>query len=445
MRDIVSGARLKLLAEDRDILLGRGRPDQHAIAARSVHFLDHEVFQIVEHIGQRLGFRTAPCFHVFQKRALAGVEFDDLGHVAVNCLVVGNPRARRVGDGDPARAIDIHDPRHAKRAFRVEVQRVEEIVIDTTVKHVDRFVACGGAHRDAPVNHAQIVPFDKLHPHCISKEGMFVIGRIVDARRQHRDDRIAGAGRGRASRQRPAQFRGIILHRLHAVLRKQFGEHLEHRLAVFQHVADARRRACVVLKHVELARAGAHKVDAHNIGIDTARRLHPDHLRQEGVVAADHFRRNAPRLDDLLRVVDVVQEGVDRAHPLFDAARQAVPLCPRNDARDNVKRDQPFFGLGLAIDVEGDAGEAEQLLGLALLVPQAFGVFLREPAVEVPVRLAKRVVRAPHFIKADRCIHICAFPKSAAGFIIGKWRGCSMARGQNGPKDAPKSAASPKS
>jgi hypothetical protein len=41
-------------------------------------------------------------------------------------------------------------------------------------------------------------------------------------------------------------------------------------------------------------------------------------------------------------VVDVVQEGVDGAHALFDARATAFAIRARDDARHDVEGDQPF-------------------------------------------------------------------------------------------------------
>jgi hypothetical protein len=139
--------------------------------------------------------------------------------------------------------------------------------------------------------------------------------------------------------------------------------------------------------------------------IDAARRLDPDHVGQKGIVAADHLFGDAARLHDLLLVVDVVQKGVDRAHTLFDPARQPRPFRARDDARDDVEGDKPLLGLGLAIDVEGDARQAEKLLCLALLGAQAFGVLAVEPVVKAAVGRAQARIRAPHFVEDFRFAH----------------------------------------
>ena len=145
------------------------------------------------------------------------------------------------------------------------------------------------------------------------------------------------------------------------------GKELHHRLAVLQHVGDAGRRARIVLEHEELVLAGAHDVDADDVGVDAGRRPHADHLGQERLVPGDQLLRDAAGAQDFLAVVDVVEEGVERLHALLDALRQPPPFGAGNDARHDVEGDQPFGRLGLAIDGEGDAGLAENPLGVAHL------------------------------------------------------------------------------
>src|SRR6185369_17691487 len=101
--------------EGCDLLAGGGGPDQHAVAARPVDFLDHEFGQIVEHVGETVGLRAAPGGNVLEDRLLAGVEFDDLRHERIDRLVIGDAGARGIGDGDPAGTVDVHDPGHAER------------------------------------------------------------------------------------------------------------------------------------------------------------------------------------------------------------------------------------------------------------------------------------------------------------------------------------------
>ena len=122
---------------------------------------------------------------------------------------------------------------------------------------------------------------------------------------------------------------GIVLDRPHLDPLEQLREQLHHRLAVLQHVGDARRRARIVLQHVELVFADAHDVDADDVGVDAARRPDPDHLGQEGLVLGDQLARHAAGAQDLLAVIDVVEEGVERLHALLDALRSAAAIRSR--------------------------------------------------------------------------------------------------------------------
>ena len=50
-------------------------------------------------------------------------------------------------------------------------------------------------------------------------------------------------------------------------------------------------------------------------------------------------------LEDALLVVDVVQEEVQRADALLQAAFQQSPFVRRDDARDQVEGENPFRAL----------------------------------------------------------------------------------------------------
>ncbi|MNN16609.1 hypothetical protein D3C81_1297540 [compost metagenome] len=109
-------------------------------------------------------------------------------------------------------------------------------------------------------------------------------------------------------------------HRRHPVAREQLREQPHHHLAVFKHVRDAGRHPEVVLQHVELALAGAHHVDAGHVGVDVARHVDAEHLRPVLRVVVDLVGRNHTGADDVLAVVDIVDEPVQRGHALAQAA-----------------------------------------------------------------------------------------------------------------------------
>ena len=364
-----------------------------------MHFLDHQFGQIVEHIGKRVGLRAAPGRHIGQDRLFAGIEFDDLGHEAVDRLVIGDARARRVGDGDPAGAIDVHDPGNAEHALRIERQGIEIIVIDPAIDHVDRLPALGRAHGHAPAFDFEIAAFDQLGAHLVGQESMLEIGRIVNARREHRHRRLVpGKGRRGTGGQTARQPPGIVRYLAHAHLSKQLGKHRHHRLAVLQHVGDPRRRARVVFQNHEIVFAGTDEIDPDDMGIDPARRREPGHLRKIGGIVAQQPFGHAPGADDFLTMVKVVQKGVERAHPLLDPARQLAPLARGDDPRHRVKRDQPFFGVGGAIDVERDPGSPKKSLCLDTLALQQAGRLCIEPLAIPGISRAHRAIGFKHLV-----------------------------------------------
>lgn len=74
-----------------------------------------------------------------------------------------------------------------------------------------------------------------------------------------------------AGGKRTAQVFGVIADRLNLDLAEKFREYLQYRLAVFQHVRNASRCACIVFKNKEIIFACAHNVGANNVGVNAAR------------------------------------------------------------------------------------------------------------------------------------------------------------------------------
>ena len=193
----------------------------------------------------------------------------------------------------------------------------------------------------------------------------------MDARRQHRDFRVALAGGRRHRLQRLQKHSGYCPTGATRWLREELREEMHHRLAVLQHVGDAGGRAEIVLEHVESFSLDPHDVDADDMAVDVERRIVPDHLGQEGRRCRGPARRDAPGADDLLAVIDVVEEGVQRPHALLDAALKQPPFGGRDDARDEVEGDQPLERVLGAVDGEGDAEPPEENLGFLLLALKA--------------------------------------------------------------------------
>ena len=76
------------------------------------------------------------------------------------------------------------------------------------------------------------------------------------------------------------------------------------------------------------------------------------------------FLRKDARAQDLLLAVDVGEKGVERRDALDQPSLHRRPFGLPKDTRDDVERNQPLGGVGIAIDRKGDADAAEEQLGL---------------------------------------------------------------------------------
>ena len=126
------------------------------------------------------------------------------------------------------------------------------------------------------------------------------------------------------------------------------------------------------------------------------------HLRPVLRVAEDLVGRDASRLDDLLLVIDVVDVEVERPHPLTQAGLELPPLRGRDDARDDVERNQALGAAALfvlfAVDSERDADATEDQVGFRALVAHRVLALLFQPALEFAVVLAHAAIGAVHLV-----------------------------------------------
>jgi len=194
----------------------------------------------------------------------------------------------------------------------------------------------------------------------------------------------------------------VVLDRRDRLPREQLREQPHHHLAVLEHVRHARGHAQVVLQHVVLAGACAHHVDARDVAVDAARQRQAAHLRPVLLVVEHHLARHDAGLDDALRVVDVVEEGVERAHALAQPGLQHRPLGRGDDARHDVERDQALGAFLLAVDGEGDADAVEGEFRLAPLGLDARGRRARQPLRELAIVGAGRAAPFEHLVVAVR-------------------------------------------
>ena len=166
---------------------------------------------------------------------------------------------------------------------------------------------------------------------------MLEVGGVHRARRPQHDRRLVlGCRRDRP--QRVEQQRRVVVDGTHAMAGEQLGHQSRHRDPVLDHVRDPRRSADVVLEHAPAAVAVSHEVAAADVAVDAAGRADAVDRPRELLATDDQRPRHDPRLDDLVRVVDVVDERVQRPDPLRQAALDDRPLGAGQHPRHEVQR-----------------------------------------------------------------------------------------------------------
>ena len=210
--------------------------------------------------------------------------------------------------------------------------------------------------------------------------------------REQDDGEVAARRRGSDRVQDGEQLLRVVVDPGDAVPLEELRERALHRRPVLEHVARARGRAQVVLEHEVLALVVADHVDAGHVRVDAAGRLDADHLAHEVARPEEQLARDLPVANDPLLAVDVVEEEVERANPLDDAAREPVPLRARNHARDQVEREDPLEPLLLAVDREADPLVHERQLDR---VPPLLELLEAEPAELLRERLGSAAAAFP--------------------------------------------------
>ena len=322
LRDPAAGVGDDPLAQGVEFVLGRVRADHQALAAGTVHGLDHQFVQAVQDLFPGFLLLQPERVHVGDHGLFVEVVADQVRDVAVDQLVVGDAVAHGVGDGDAAGAGGVDQARAAEHGVGAELQRVQEFVVDALVDHVHALLTGGGAHVDAVAAADEVAALDEFHAHQAGEQGVLEVGAVEDAGGQDHHGGVVDAGRCRLAQggQQPA---GVLLDRPDELLAEGLGQALGHGAAVLQDVADAGGDADVVLEDPEGPGGVADDVDAGNVDADAAGRLEAVHLAVEVGAGGDELARDDAVGHHGHLVVDVVEERLEGPDALRDAAAPA--------------------------------------------------------------------------------------------------------------------------
>ncbi len=183
-------------------------PTTSPLPPGSVDGLHDELVEPVEHLLEGARLLEPPGLHVRQDRLLGEVVADEVGHVGVDELVVGDAVADRVGDRHVAEPRGEQQAGRAEHRVGAELQRIEELVVDAAVDHVDAGRTGGGAHPHPAAGAEQVAALDQLDAHQAGEQRVLEVGRVVDAGGEHDDRRVFDAVRCRCAQRARAAAAG---------------------------------------------------------------------------------------------------------------------------------------------------------------------------------------------------------------------------------------------
>ena len=183
----------------------------------------------------------------------------------------------------------------------------------------------------------QVAALHDLDAHLAGEEGVLEVGAVVDAGREQHADRVRLFPRGEMYCSVVSRSAGVTVHAAHPGAAEEIGKDPLHGHAVLQHVGDAGRAAAVVLEHQIVAVPVADEIGAADVDVDVLGHIEVLEFRPVMRRAPDDLLGNDAVLDDLLVVIDVVEEQIQRGDPLHQTVLDGLPFVGRDDPGHRVE------------------------------------------------------------------------------------------------------------
>ncbi len=139
----------------------------------------------------------------------------------------------------------------------------------------------------------------------------------------------------------------------------EVGKGAHHQMAVLDDVRNPRRRPRIVFEHAKHTLPIAYEVDAADADVCAMRKIEPLHLGAEVGVAENKLGGNRAVVQDMLLVVDVVEEAIQRRDALNAATLDVRPIVAREYSRDHVEGQHSVDRIAVTVDGERDTKVVE--------------------------------------------------------------------------------------
>jgi len=172
-----------------------------------------------------------------------------------------------------------------------------------------------------------------------------------------------------------------------------------HGPTVLQQVAHAAGTAGVVLQDEVFAPVIANEVRSADVDVDVPGNLNVREFAPKVLPRQDVMRRDDAVFHDALFVIDVMEKQIQGRNALHQAMFHALPFPCRDDARDQIKGEDPFSAARIAIHVKRDALTQEREVHGAALGLQILRYDLGERFAKLGVMRQRPIFSAEHFVK----------------------------------------------
>ena len=130
---------------------------------------------------------------------------------------------------------------------------------------------------------------------------------------------------------------------------------------------------------------GAYDIDSGDVRVNAQRHVDALHLGPILGIIQHLLARNHACFQDMLIVIDVVQEHVERLDTLLETLLQARPFMRRKNPGHDVKRDRALGAVVVAVDRKRNAHTPKDELGLVASRAQSLFRLVREPVCKILV------------------------------------------------------------
>ena len=113
----------------------------------------------------------------------------------------------------------------------------------------------------------------------------------------------------------------------------------------------------------------------------------------------DDLFRNDAVAQNVLRMVNVVQKQIERGDALHQPALDQFPFLRRNDARNEIERENPFRSLVVVVDGEGNALAEKRGGGQGAFALEFFALHFREALEQFAVMGPRHAGAGKHFVE----------------------------------------------